>query len=47
MSVQKPAAAGPVRAVVAITFHKNEVERAAVIEAAATHVLPLERIRRV
>jgi hypothetical protein len=40
--VQRIAAADPSAALVAVTFHKDQVERAAIIEADATHVLALE-----
>jgi hypothetical protein len=39
--VQRAAAGNPARAIVAITFHKDQVERAAVIEGGATHALAL------
>ena len=40
--VQRIAQTDPARAVVAITFHRDQVERAAVIDAGATHALSLE-----
>ena len=39
--VQRAAAADPAGAVLAITFHRDQVEAAAVIEAGATHALTL------
>ena len=40
--VQRVAQAAPERAVLAITFHRDQVERAAVIEADATHAVAIE-----
>jgi hypothetical protein len=40
--VQRAAANDPASAVVAITFHRDRAERAALIEAAATHAIALE-----
>jgi hypothetical protein len=40
--VQSIARSDPTAAVLAITFHKNQVKRAAVIEAGATHAVALE-----
>ncbi len=44
--VQRLAGIDPTRAVVAITFHRDRVERAAVIDAGATHTLALETPQR-
>jgi len=40
--VQRAAASDPSAAFLAITFHKNRVQRAAVIEADATHALTID-----